>query len=262
MNQGQIDKSKKTKRLVLTLRQKMQHYYIILLPFLLFGYIVYDNIKNSNEFGLGSWLVLSLSVILFIIQFRQLRFKEFKGNFSTVDLHEALKRTANELEWHIKTENDHYIQAFTYDPFNKKGGDLITIITKDKSSLINSVSDFTRRSFPLLSLTNKNNIRTFIKHLEDSINHRPENKDYLIPQKEWTTKRVVIRLFMYFFWLFVIGMSIKMIINPYWLKSIWAGLIGIIFGVGYITIDIKMILRRKKYERTTSAKNNASRKVK
>lgn len=245
-----IEKIKRTKRLVLTYRQWFQHYYITFLPLVLMGIFIYLDTTIIKEFWILTFPIISL--IAYLIQRKKLRFKEFNANCTKEDLIESFNRSSNELKWKVETTTD-YLQAYSDDPFNYFGGNVITIIPTENGLLINSVSDPRRRSVPFFSNWDNENIKIFIKHLKNVLNNQEDNKEYLIPEKEWTTKRVLIRLFMYPFWIFVILMSVDLLSSSNDLRSSRAGIGGLIFGIGYIAIDLILIKRRKKYERTTKA---------
>ncbi|WP_430815971.1 hypothetical protein [Carboxylicivirga sp. RSCT41] len=246
---NQIDKILKTKRLVLSPSQAFQHYFIVLIPLFPMGLMIYN--EPESIYGFGIWIFGIVSIIAYLIQRKRLRFKEFKANCNIEHLKNSLFRTTNELEWKIEKTNEKYLQAYSGDPFNYYGGNLITIIPIEKGFLINSVSDPRKRSVPFISTWDKDNIQTFVKHLKDVLNNKEENKDYLIPQKEWTTQKTIKRLLIYPFLLFIVLISLKSISEPASAKGVSAGIAGLIFGIGYFFIDIKLILKRKKYKRTT-----------
>lgn len=249
MTKNNIERIKQTRRLQLKKSQLFSHYYVVLLPVIPIGFLVYDDLDNLR--GIALWIFLFIALILFFIQYRQLRFKAFTGNCTNEDLTEAIYRASNELEWKVEKVEIDFLQAYFSDPLNWYGGNLITIIRTDNGFLINSVSDPRYRTIPLISTWNKDNTSTYLKHLSDVVNKKPENKDYLIPEKEWTLKKIITRLILYPFLIFIIIVSLKIIIDPVNSKNNVGGILGLLFGIGYIYIDIKLIMKRKKHERKT-----------
>ena len=63
------------------------------------------------------------------------------------------------------------------------------------------------------------------------------------PEKEWTFKKVIIRLLAYPFCLFLIGLGIYMIFNPVNSKSQGAGIGAITIAGIYLYSDLKMIMK-------------------
>lgn len=251
INKDIIEKTKRTKRLSLSRSQFFKHYYISLIPLIPMGFIIYD--EPSTLKGFGIWIFLFVSISLFLFQRKRLLFKKFNADCTTDELKDAFKRASNELEWKIEKTETEFLQAYSNDPLNYYGGNIIIVIPTDGGFLINSLSDPRYQSIPFISTWDKQNIKTFVSHLKDVINKKEENRDYLVPEKEWTTKRIITRIIVYPFLLLVIGLSLKLIIEPISVRSGSAGVSGLVIGIGYFVIDIKNILNRKKYERTTKA---------
>jgi uncharacterized membrane protein (DUF485 family) len=114
--------------------------------------------------------------------------------------------------------------------------------------MVNSIADPRKFfSFPFSGKRNMKNIMVYLKHLRDVLDNKPENNEYLLPEKEWTTKRIITRLVLYPFFILIIYFSIMMIIEPLHFNSRAAGFFGLVTGLGYIIIDIILILRRIKY---------------
>jgi hypothetical protein len=248
LNKNQIEIIKKSKRLKLNKGSYvLKHYYIALIPLLFALFLILDEPQRIESVVV--WILIVLSLFFFFIQRNKLNFKEFNANCSFDDLREAFRRTSSELNWQTKSNNNEFLSATFSDPFHHQN--IITIIPLKKGFLINSISDPREPVVPLIKTWDKENIRTFVKHLKHTINNIPENKDYLNPEKQWTKKKIIGRLILYPFWLIIISLSIYMLINPIWFKSIFAGILGFSFGVGYFISDIRNIIKRKEYERTT-----------
>ena len=79
----------------------------------------------------------------------------------------------------------------------------------------------------------------------------PVQEKIELPEKEWTFKKIIIRLFAYPFCLFLIGFGVYMIFNPVNWKSQGAGIGAMAIAGIYLYSDLKMIIKSKKHERTT-----------
>ncbi len=251
LDKNQIERIKETKRLELKGWHILKHYYIAIFPLALYLFLIIENGELLKSFGV--WFLVLLSIILFFIQRRKLKFEEFKAHITKEDIEEAYRRAAAELEWDTEVLEDNYIQATFKDPMSSFSKNVIIIIPTENGFLINSISDLRESPVPLIRTWDKENIKTFLKHIKDTINKQPENKDYLEPEKQWTLGKILVRVILYPFWLFIIVMSIYMIFTPIWFKSLWAGIGGLVFGIGYFVFDIKNIIKRRKYESTTQA---------
>ena len=194
------------------------------------------------------WVLPVLALIIFIIQRKKTKFKEFKANCDIKMLLDALRRASNEQGLRIERFETEILQAYFDDPFNFYGGNLITIIKTNNGYLMNSISDPREMTIPIISTWDKDNYRIYNKHLLDVINKRGENKDYLVPENEWTLKKTVRRILIYIFCVLLIIGGVAMILNPAGPKSGFAGIWALIFGFGYIIIDIKLIKKKRKYD--------------
>jgi len=83
---------------------------------------------------------------------------------------------------------------------------------------------------------NKRNIDTFIKNLVDVKKNIPVQKKIEKPEREWTFKKVIIRLFAYPFCLFLIGLGVYMIFNPVNWKSQGAGIGAMTIAAIYLLL--------------------------
>lgn len=91
---------------------------------------------------------------------------------------------------------------------------MTTIIKEPDRLLLNSISDPNLRSSIISFGWNKKIIDTFLKNLFDVKNGISVQEKESRPQKEWTLKKVLIRLVTYPFCLFLIGLGIYFILNP------------------------------------------------
>lgn len=256
MKKEWIDIMKQTKRLKLSRWQTLDHFFIVLfilfIPgltlFSLFEIYVtetYDGVRTANELISTTWPWIIPAVAFYFIQKRRLRFREVKVEYSDQEFQEAIERTAKEFEWQIELNNKKIFRA--YRPWNWTGswGEMITIIRNNDQLLLNSICDPNKMSSVASFGWNKRNINTFLKNLVDVKKGIPVQEKIEKPEKEWTLKKVVIRIFAYPFCLFLIGLGIYMIFNPVNWKSQGAGIGAIIIASIYLYTDLKMIIKNK-----------------
>lgn len=252
MIKNKIDEIKRTQRLILTPGQYIQHFFIVVFPLFIAGLFLWNDIMQIKEAYI--WILFSIAIVFWYIQYRKLKFTKFRSNCTNNDLYEALKLTSDELEWTIKINEDDFCQATSDDPISYMCGDLITIIKTESGFIINSISDPERRSLPLISISKRNNIRTFTKHLTLVINKQREIKDYSTPKNEWTYGKIVTRLVLYPLSIFIISINLFILFDSIDNAVIAIG--GILIASGYIYFDVKGIIKRRKYIK----RNNLNRK--
>ena len=255
MKKEWIDIMKQTKRLKLSRWQTLDHFSIVLfilfIPgltlFSLFEIYVtetYDGVRTADELISTAWPWIIPAIAFYIIQKRRLRFREVKVEYSDQEFQEAIERTAKEYEWQIEINDKNIFRA--YRPWNWTGswGEMVTII-KDKNLLyLNSICDPNKKSSVASFGWNKRNIDTFLKNLVNVKKHIPVQEKIEQPEKEWTLKKILIRLFAYPFCLFLVGLGIYMIFNPVNWKSQGAGVGAMSVAGIYLYSDLKMIIKK------------------
>jgi len=81
--------------------------------------------------------------------------------------------------------------------------------------------------------------------MEQKLNNQ-KGKEVDLNEKEWTLKKILIRLIVYPFCLFMVWAGVSMILRPMNWRSRFAGVGLIYFGIYYLYIDIKIILKKTK----------------
>ena len=256
MKKEWIDIMKQTKRLKLSRCQTLDHFFIVIfilfIPgFTLFNlfeiYVIdsYNGVKTADELISTAWPWIILAIAFYFIQKRRLRFKEVTVNYSDQEFREAIERTVKEYEWQIELNNQNIFRA--YRPWNWTGswGEMITIVKDNDQLLLNSICDPNKMSSIASFGWNKRNIDTFLKNLVDVKKDIPVQEKIEKPEKEWTLRKVVIRLFAYPFCLFLIGLGAYMIFNPVNWKSQGAGVGAMGIAAIYMYTDLKMIIKNK-----------------
>lgn len=248
----------KYKKLRLPFWQFVQHYFIViflmLIPvFSIVKIFVTPNTSVSESFEftslqfIGPMTCLLLAIAFIFIQKSKLKFIEIRAKCTAEEFQEAIRRTVDDLEWKVEYNKNGNFRANR--PWNWTGswGESITIIRDNDKLLFNSICDTTKFSFPFSAGWNRKNLRTFISHLNETINGIPmrEKKESSDRKGEWTIKRILIRLIAYPFCLFLIILGVYGIINPVNFKTPLAGIGGIIIASIYFYTDIKMILAKK-----------------
>ncbi|TMI63090.1 MAG: hypothetical protein E6H07_15980 [Bacteroidetes bacterium] len=240
---------KNTKRLKLTLGQTFNHYGIVIfflfLVVLLFKDLIeiylnsYTGVRSTNELINSLWPFLALAIFFAIVQYRRLRFKEYKANFTEEEFQEAIKRTVTDLELRIDSNSENFFKAY-------RGSWEVIIIIKDKDRLlVNSICDPKNFSSFTSFGVNRKNISTFIKNLTDVLNNKPAEIKIENQINEWSIKRIIFRLFVYPFCIFLIVFGVYLVLQPLTAKSIAAGLGAIMVAGIYLYSDIKILSAKK-----------------
>ncbi|MDL2251228.1 hypothetical protein LJC12_00065 [Odoribacter sp. OttesenSCG-928-J03] len=262
MKNRKINIMRNTKRLKLTILQTFTHYGIVLLLLFIVSLTVWNLVEiyfidtykgvraPADELINFSLPFLGFAIIFAIIQYRRLNFREFQVSYTDEQFQEAIKRTVDELEWKIESNNKTFFRAFR--PWNWTGswGEMVTIIKGKDRLLINSICDPNHRSSVASYGWNKRNIKTFLKNLSDVLENKPQEIIIEKVENEWTAKRILIRLFTYPFYIFLIVFGVYMLIKPLTINAIFAGLGGIIIASIYLYSDIKILTT--KYDKEKS----------
>ena len=256
MNKEQIDIMRQTKRLKLSRWQTLGHFFIVLLILFIPGmtlfslfeiYVTdtYDGVRTADELISTTWPWIIPAVFFYFIQKRRLRFREVKVEYTDQEFQEAIERTAKEYEWQIEFNDNKIFRAYRPWNWTSSWGEMVTIIKDKDRLLLNSICDPNKWSSVASFGWNKRNIDTFLKNLVDVKRDIPVREKIEKPEKEWTFKKVVIRLFAYPFCLFLIGFGVYMIFNPVNWKSQAAGIVAMTIAAIYLYTDLKMIMKSK-----------------
>lgn len=256
---------KKRKYLQLTSIHFIGHYFLVIIPLLLFGmnifYLVEKFIfeKNNLLISIDIYIIIAsimliLAFLIYIVLKRKLKFKEVDVTFTDKEFQEAIQRTAEEYEWEIETNNKNIFRAFRHGNWTASPGEMITIIKDNDSFLINSICNPNKRTSISSFGWNKRNICNFIKNLEDVKNNMGVDKKIEIPENQWTLDMIFIRLFFYPFSLFLIGLGIYM----FFYQSNYIGLWTIGIPVLYLYFDLALILKGKKQVTNSSLSSSAN----
>jgi hypothetical protein len=256
MNKESIDIMKQTKRMLLSRWQTIDHYFIVLIIMLIPGFTLfslfeiyiagtYKGVRTANELISTAWPWIIPAIVFFFLQKRRLIFREVRIEYSDQEFKEAIDRTAKEYEWQIELNNRNVFKA--YRPWNWSGswGEMITIIKDKDQLLMNSICDPNKLSSVASFGWNRRNIDTFLKNLIDVKKGIPVQVKEEQPEKEWTLKKVIIRLLAYPFCLFLIGFGLYMIFNSVNWKSQGAGIGVMTIAAIYLYSDLKMIIKNK-----------------
>lgn len=174
----------KTKRLKLKTKELLAHYsfsfLILLLPVMSFIDIVkiwigtYDGARTIDDYINVSWPFLLVGLLFIYRQYRRLFFREIRIEHTDNDFQHALGLTSMQLKWRTQATKHGFFKAI------RVGGDgpwfwgeMITIISDNKTILINSISDPNQSPTPSSFGWDRKNVRTFIKNLETIVT---ENK--------------------------------------------------------------------------------------
>tara|TARA_R110002049_G_scaffold61169_2_gene163275 strand:- start:5470 stop:6210 length:741 start_codon:yes stop_codon:yes gene_type:complete len=239
-NEINVDLNKR--RLKLNKRQTLGHYYIVSIPILILVFF-YISTKVINLYSL---IPLVLSIVFYLIQRKNLKFRELKVNCSQDDLIQALDRSSKSLDWRIESTNQ-VIYAFDWERWEWRyhTGYLIIIVKSSHGFIFNTIPDPRKFAVPFFKPYSGLNLNVFIKHLKDVLNNNEYNEDFKSQSNEWSLKNILIRLFLYPLILVVFSLTISTIFfdNNFTLKGIFSLLITSIISVIYLYHDITAILR-------------------
>ncbi|MEO9022023.1 MAG: hypothetical protein ABI237_00010 [Ginsengibacter sp.] len=153
MTEAQIQKMKNTQTLILARGQTFWHYAVI--PFLLitpalttidfFKYYVthtYTSTKPIDYIFGYIWILPAL--IFYFIQRHRLRFKIINISVDNKAFHNAVEKTAKELEWKITQMNNEIVVAKNFFSW-RSWGEQITILHDQDKILFNSICDPDKR---------------------------------------------------------------------------------------------------------------------
>lgn len=247
---------KKKKRLKLTTIQTFTHYGIVLLLLFIVSLAGWSLVKiyvadtytvdrAADELIKTTLPFLLLALLFLFVQYRRLKFKEINVTFTDEQFQEAVARTVKDLEWRIDCNDKTYFRA--YRPWNWSGswGEMITIIKDKDCLLINSICNPDSMSSVASYGWNRKNSKTFLKNLSDVLNNKPVEVKIDRVINEWSIKRIVIRLFLYPFCIFLIAFGVYMVLQPLTIRTILAGLGAMIIAGIYLYSDIKILTTHK-----------------
>lgn len=169
----------KTEKVKLSFVQLCWHYSIVpflLMPSLLLGWnligyyvLKKDNgVRDPSELAIILLVFVTLSILLFFIQKRKLRFTEFNISYTNDEFDKALKRTAEELGWKIIEKRKGYVRAYRDWDWSASWGELITIKRDNGRVLINSICNPEAILISVISYGwNRKNVRAFIDNLSN-----------------------------------------------------------------------------------------------
>ncbi|MDG1476652.1 MAG: hypothetical protein P8Q14_05870 [Vicingaceae bacterium] len=248
---------KKNKRLKLTTIQTLTHYGIVIFLSLIVSLTIwslieiyvtdtYTGVLTAGELIKSSLPFLFAAIIFALIQNRRLNFKEVNLTYTDEQFQETIQRTIKDLEWRIDKNNKTFFRANR--PWNWSGswGEMVTIIKEKDGLLLNSICDPNHMSSVFSYGWNRKNIKTFLKNLNDVLNNRPAEIKIEKVTKEWSLKRILIRLIAYPFCLFLICIGFYAILNPISWKTPAAGIGAIIAAAIYLYSDIKILMTNNK----------------
>ena len=242
-------------RVELTIEQAIMHYAIVwfslLFPCFVISGFIKDYINNTHsgvrspsdliQTGINFSLI---AIVFFFIQRHKLKFLQYKINLTQENFEEAIRRTAKVENWTITTYNKQVIQAIHRPDIWMGAGEMITIMKQGNTVLINSISNPNERGWSFWGHQNRRNVVSLLDNLRDIANHVPEkNVDPEIPEKEWTLKKILTRIFMYPLCAILIMIGIYLIIEVGYKSTIPA--VGCIAaGAIYLYSDLKIITKR------------------
>ena len=254
-----IEIMRRKKRLKLTFVENIGNYSIVIFLLVIPVATIYDLIKshvtgiNNVSRSLSELIFVNLplvilAIVLAYLQYRRLRLKEIKIFYTPQQLQEAVKRTADELNWDIEeNQNDFFIAHSLGNGFGNSMK-IITIIKIPGGILINGRNDPFFRPFYFLFGSYKRTINTLLKNLDESIHNIPvkpkANESNF--RNECTLEKTFVRFFAYSLCFFLIFISLYIMMNLLTFTSLIIGMIVICLCTVYIFYDLKRIFTKNK----------------
>jgi len=133
----------------------------------------YTGTRSADEHVRILLLFLAFALFFGIVQYRRLRFYEFKIPVTAQQFHQAIERTASELQWRIDKKNDTFLRASRPFNWSSSWGEMVTIIRYKDHLLINSICDPDLTSSLVSYGWNRKNINTFLKNTAEVLNNKP-----------------------------------------------------------------------------------------
>jgi hypothetical protein len=249
--QQDIELMKRTKRLKLSTWQTFEHYSIVMflcLPLLFTLYSIGSAYFGFDEGGRSVSELLPLPVpfiilalIAFFNQRRRLKFTTIHILNTHNDVREALRRTAQSLQWRIETERPDYIRAFRTEPWIGNTGEMVTIIKDGNTLLLNSISDLNRKPTFSSFGWDKKNINTFLFNLAQTLQNIPANSWYEDREsRKWYAKKYF-RYIAYFFSACVVPLSVFLAVEGEFVMAV----ILLAMASFYIYSDISLMMEER-----------------
>ena len=212
----------------------------------------YSGVQTVDELIKASLPFFLLASLFALIQHRRLRFDEINLTFTDEQFQEAVERTVKDLEWQIDKNNKSFFRA--YRPWNWSGSwdEMVTIIKEKDRLLINSICNPNSMSSVASYGWNRRNIQIFIKNLTDVLNGKSAEVKIEKVANEWSLKSIVIRVFAYPFCIFLIVFGFHMVLQPWSIRTIIAGLGAMTIASIYLYSDIKILTTKYKENRSTN----------
>lgn len=233
--------------LKLNLLNSVNHYwptiFISIIPLLLI-YSSYSSTNSKTQDNI--WPIVFIwfiAIVSFIFQKRSLRFSEIRIQQTNSHFTEAISRIKKQHDWTVINYNKHSAKIFHNALFI--GRQMITIIRDDSKICINSIGDpedyFSAGKWSFGQ--NKKNVQFFLAKLNDAISGREDQPDLEddLPKNEWSFKRILIRIIIYPFCLFIIWASLKWLLPN---ENMGYAFFGIAIAVIYIYSDIKILTNK------------------
>jgi hypothetical protein len=177
MNEQQLQKMIKTRRLMLSKRRLRKHYRGCGAPGILGAFFFYLSAKGYNGqseqvyFGV-SLLLISLAILMLLNQYFALRLKEVTTGLTREQNYYLVKETLKTLGWPVRVEDKGFVEAYTPSGFPKDlrtgGREMVSIVITDEAVWINSICNLDHYLPPSAFSLGKNrqNVRKFLSTLE------------------------------------------------------------------------------------------------
>ena len=175
-----IEIMKKTGRIKLSWWDLLTHYLIVLFLFLPLIFLSFDcakyiitgetfGVRTPKEMFFVNIPFMILGVVFFFIQFKRLKFKIIQTSLPYDSIHDAIKTTANDLDW-ISVINTKYYKVFKSFPkwYTGSWGEQITIIVDNDKVMINSICDPDKKASVASFGRNRKNMKKLMDEIKNA----------------------------------------------------------------------------------------------
>ena len=225
----------RSKRVKLTLRQKFNYYSVPLVLFIGSLIPVFDTILKNTKSGYSLINPLSIfsipAVVIFLLLYFKLRLIPVAMKCSSDELNEAASRAAREMHCGLKRPRQNLIRLESRDSM------VIAIKTRESLLICNTFNPSYTGSKNHFNFTESIKIkRAFLTHLEKVKAAEPAPTYTQVEENQWSFKRMMMRIFVYTFFL-----------APIFLTAYSTDLFLIIISIlclPYIYVDTKLVLKQ------------------
>lgn len=237
--------------------EKVNHYFIVLVLFVLAVFPAYDvflymlNGEEPRDTVFTESVALSIfwllaAVVFYFIQRRQLTFRKANTSVTDEQLTAAFKRTAKLHNWKNQEIRHDFYRAFHEDWFSPMKGEMITVIRVGDDVWVNSVCDL--KSWTTVSSLgwNMHNVKLFFHHLQAVIANRPVGSDEKPALRKKLSRKLAKRIITYPVGICMLAAGIYYALHGIGPFKNAISVALIVLPLIYVVVDLKSIAKKDK----------------